>query len=175
MGDSGKIQSPVERVGALANPAPAGAAPPPSAPASPLDRLEQLDRLHADLELAKLRAAIAKANAEAREAAAGPGAGAPPLPGLGPVSPPLELPQLAPPGPPARTGKTKNEADAPQALAFTLVEAWGAGAERQAIIHSAAGDRLVRVGDPIPPGVVTAISGGAVSYRDAHGQTHSID
>jgi hypothetical protein len=133
-----------------------------------------LDQLHADLELAKLRAELAKANAEAREAAVGPALGAPggpPMPQLGPGGPILSLPPIAPPG--ASTGKDK--AKVSEAPAFTLVEAWGAGTERQAIIHSDAGDRLVRVGDQIPLGVVTAISGGSVTYRDALGRTHSID
>ncbi len=162
--------------GALAAPAPGVLAPPPSAPASPVDRLEQLDQLHADLELAKLRAEIAKANAEAREAAAGPalgGPGGPPMPQLGPGSPILSLAPIAPPG--LSAGKAKGKAEASEAPAFTLVEAWGAGTERQAIVHSDAGDRLVRVGDQIPLGVVTAISGGSVTYRDALGRTHNID
>jgi hypothetical protein len=165
---------------ALAAPALAAAAAPPSAPASPADRLEQLDQLHADLELAKLRAAIAKANAEARDAVSGPAlsaAGAPPLPQLGPNSPVMNLPPIVPSGADAGKGKAKakGKADTSDAPSFTLVEAWGAGAERQAIIHSESGDRLIRVGDQIPLGVVTAIGGGAVTYRDAHGQTHTID
>jgi hypothetical protein len=165
---------------APAAPAPAVVPPPSSAPASPLDRLQQLDQLHADLELAKLRAAIAKANAEARDAAAGPvlgAAGAPPLPQIAPNGAMLNLPQLSPPGPSTERGKDKGKAraDGAEAPLFTLVEAWGAGADRQAILHSEAGDRLVHVGDQIPPGVVTAISGGAVTYRDPHGQTHAIN
>ena len=165
---------------ALAAPAPVVAATPPSAPASPLDRLEQLDQLHADLEVAKLRASIAKANAEARDAGLGPvvsAAAGPPLPQLGPSSPLFNLPQIAPPGPAAAKGnsKDKDKADSPAPAPFTLVEAWGAGSERQAIIRSDAGDRLVRVGDQIPLGVITAISGGAVTYRDPHGQPHAID
>ena len=148
---------------------------PASAPADPLDRLEQLDQLHADLELAKLRAQIAKANAEARDAANGPAVGAaggPPMPQFGPGGPMLNLPQLALPGSAAGKGKDKGKGDAPS---FTLVEAWGAVADRQAIIHSDAGDRLVRVGDQIPLGLITAITGGAVTYRDAKGQSHTID
>jgi hypothetical protein len=158
---------------AKAAPAPAVPAPSPSAPASPLDRLEQLDQLHADLELAKLRAAVAKANAEARDAAVGSSLGAlggPPVPQLGPGAQILNLPPIAPPG--LSGGKPKGKAEATDA--FTLVEAWGAGAERHAIIRSDFGDRLVRVGDQLPLGVVTAISGGAVTYRDAHGRTHTI-
>jgi hypothetical protein len=146
-----------------------------SAPANPLDRLEQLDQLHADLELAKLRAEIAKADADARNAAAGPAVGAaggPPMPQFGPGSAILNLPQLAPPGSAAGKGKDKGKADAPS---FTLVEAWGGGADRQAVIRSDAGDRLVRVGDEIPLGLITAIAGGAVTYRDAKGQSHTID
>jgi hypothetical protein len=163
---------------ALAAPAPAAPAPPPSAPTSPLDRLEQLDQLHADLELAKLRAAIAKANQEARDAAAGPAlgvAGGPPMPQLGPGGQMLSFPPIAPPGLSGGKAKDKGKTESSEAPPFTLVEAWGAGAERQAILHSEAGDRLVRVGDQIPPGVITAISGGAVTYRDTRGQTHTID
>jgi hypothetical protein len=154
--------------------APAIPAPASSAPASPVDRLEQLDQLHADLELAKLRAEVAKANAEAREAALGPALsapGGPPMPQLGPGGPILSIPPIPPSGPSA--GKAKDKAS--EAPAFALVEAWGAGEARQAIIHSGAGDRLVRVGDQIPPGVVTAIGGGSVTYRDALGRTHDID
>jgi hypothetical protein len=161
---------------ALAAPAPAVMAAAPSAPSSPLDRLEQLDQLHADLELAKLRAAIAKANAEARDAVAGPGVGAaggPPMPQLAPNGPGFSFPPMAPPGP--STGKGKAKAELPESPLFTLVEAWGAGAERRAIIHSDAGDRLVRVGDQIALGIITAIGGGAVTYRDAQHRTHTID
>lgn len=158
--------------------APAATAPtPPSAPTSPLDRLEQLDQLHADLELAKLRAAIRKANAEGLEPAGGPAvgvAGVPPLPQLGAGSP-LYLPPIAAPSQAAERRKARGKAEATDNPAFSLVEAWGSGGERQAILHSEAGDRLVRVGDQIPMGVVTAISGGAVTYRDARGQTHVID
>jgi hypothetical protein len=157
-----------------------GAVQPISAPASPTERMEQLDQLHADLELAKLRAAIAKANAEARDASSGPALsapGAPPLPQLGSNSPLMTLPPIVPPGADAGKGKgrVKDKAHGAEAPAFTLVEAWGAGAERQAIIRSDTGDRLVRIGDLIPVGVVTAISGGAVTYRDARGRTHTID
>ena len=161
--------------GALA--APAAAVPtPPSAPTSPLDRLEQLDQLHADLELAKLRAAIRKANAEGLEPAGGSVvAGVPPLPQLGAGSPLLNLPPIDAPSQAAEKRKAKGKAEAADVPAFSLVEAWGSGGERQAILHSEAGDRLVRVGDQIPIGVVTAISGGAVTYRDARGQTHVID
>jgi hypothetical protein len=156
------------------------AASPSSAPASPADRLDQLDQLHADLELAKLRAAIAKANAEAREAAAGPvvgAAGGPPLPSLGSNSAMINFPPIPPVGPAAGEGlsKDRTKSGVAQGPLFTLVEAWGSGAERQAILHSDAGDRLVRVGDRIPLGVVTAISGGVVTYRDAHGRDHAID
>jgi hypothetical protein len=168
---------------AVAAAAPPVTAPPPSAPASPEARLQQLDQLHADLELAKLRAAVAKANAEARDAQAAPAlgaAGAPPLPQMGPASPYMNLPPNLPPivsqSPDAGKGKAKgkDKADAPEVQPFTLVEAWGSGAERQAIIHSEAGDRLVHVGDQLPIGVVTAINGGAVTYRDDHGRTRSI-
>ena len=151
-----------------------------SAPTSPVERLEQLDQLHADLELAKLRRDIAKTNAEARDAASGPtlgAAGGPPLPQIGPNSPLLNLPPIVPSGADAGKGKAKgkDKAEASDAPTFTLVEAWGAGAERQAIIHSETGDRLIRVGDQLPVGVITAISGGEVTYRDAHGRTHAID
>ena len=71
--------------------------------------------------------------------------------------------------------KGKDKAEASYVPSFTLVEAWGAGAERQAIIHSETGDRLIRVGDQQPVGVITAISGGEVTYRYAHGRTHAID
>ena len=155
--------------------APTLLADPTSAPTAPLDRLDQLDRLHADLELAKLKAEIAKADADARNAAAGPtggAAGAPPMPGFAPNSPMYNLPQLSGPGSTATKGKDKAKAEAPS---FTLVEAWGAGTDRQAIIHSDAGDRLVRVGDQMPLGIVTAINGGAVTYRDAQGQSRSIN
>ena len=87
----------------------------------------------------------------------------------------LSFPPIAPPGRAGGKAKDKGKPESPEAPAFTLVEAWGAGSERQAIIRSGAGDRLVRVGDPIPPGVITAIGGGAVTYRDPHGQTHTID
>jgi len=157
----------------------ASAAPaPPSAPTSPLERLEQLDQLHADLELARLRAAIRKANAEGLEPAGGPAvgvAGGPPLPQLGSGNPLLNLSPISAPNQAAEKRKAKGKAEVADVPTFSLVEAWGSGAERQAILHSDAGDRLVRVGDQIPPGVVTAISGGAVTYRDARGQTHVID
>lgn len=155
--------------------APLAAVPdaPESAPAAPLDRLEQLDRLHADLELAKLKAEIAKADADARNASASPAlgaAGGPPMPQFPTGSAMYNLPQL--PGSAAGKAKDKPKADAPS---FTLVEAWGTGTDRQAVIHSDAGDRLVRVGDQIPLGLITAITGGAVTYRDAQGQSRSID
>jgi hypothetical protein len=163
---------------AIAAPAPAPAPGPPPAPSSPEERLRQLDQLHADLELAKMRAAIRKANNEGLEtpgSALGPG-GAPPMPQLGPNSAMMNLPPIVPPGLDAGKGKGKKEkAAAPETPSFTLVEAWGAGAERQAILHSESGDRIVRVGDQIPAGVITAISGGAVTYRDEHGRAHTID
>ena len=163
---------------AAAAPAPAVVAAPSSAPASPQDRLEQLDQLHADLEVAKLRAAIAKANAEARDAGSTPligAVGAPPMPQLGPGNPLLNLPQIPASGAAAGKAKDKGKADSSEPPAVTLVEAWGGDAERQAILHTNAGDRLVRVGDQIALGVITGISGGAVTYRDARGRTHTID
>lgn len=160
--------------------APPVAAPvPPSAPSSPEERLRQLDQLHADFELAKLRAAIRKANSEGLETlggALGPG-GAPPLPQFGPRSPLMNLPPINPAAPDAGKDKSKRKekAEAAEAPAFTLVEAWGSGAERQAILHSDSGDRIVRVGDHIPLGVITDIRGGAVAYRDVRGHTGAID
>jgi hypothetical protein len=166
---------------ALAAPAAVVAPPPPPAPSTPEERLRQLDQLHADLELAKLRASIRKANNEGLEtpaAALGPGGG-PPMPQLGPNSSMMNLPPIVPPGLDAGTvrakGKGKEKSAASDTPSFTLVEAWGAGAERQAILHSESGDRIVRVGDQFPAGVITAISGGAVTYRDDHGRTHTID
>jgi len=99
----------------------ASAAPaPPSAPTSPLERLEQLDQLHADLELARLRAAIRKANAEGLEPAGGPAvgvAGGPPLPQLGSGNPLLNLSPISAPNQAAEKRKATRRANQAKAKA----------------------------------------------------------
>lgn len=159
---------------ALAAPAEAPAVQ--DAPSDPQERLRLLDKLHADLEVAKLQAAIAKARADAKSAETTPGlaglaAGGPPLPQIG-ANQMMNLPPL--PGS-AGGGKGKAKTDSAEGPSVTLVEVWGSGSDRQAVLRSDAGDRLVRVGDETSFGRITAIGAGSVSYRDPKGRLHTLD
>lgn len=143
-------------------------------PFSASARLAKLDELHAQVEEAKLRAALAKANSDA-QAPGGAGSTmlAPPLPtspsSTNLLTPPLPTSDV---GPARDAGATRQ----PSAPRYALIEAWGAGTSRQAIIGSSSGSsRLVHVGDRITGGTITDINSNSVTYKDSRGKRHVID
>ena len=147
------------------------------------DRLAALDTLQAELELARLRRDLAKVQAEERDAKTGLGALAaggtagtanlatPPLPAQNLLA---GLPALPPFDPGGRAGGAAPAVTAP-AQPLVLLEAWGAGAERQARIRTETGERIVRPGDTVAGLRIVDISGGQVTVRDRKGRVRPIN
>lgn len=152
------------------------------APASSAERLYRLDQLRADLEEAKLRAQIAKANQDAKGQTASPnmampgGAVTPPLPGMGTgnsaslgLIPPL----------PSQTdvaGRAKGLQDLVQsASAFEVLETFGVGKARQAIVNMGGTKRIVHVGDRFMGGTVVSIGAATVNVRQNRGYYKSYE
>jgi len=145
------------------------------APVSSAERLFRLDQLRADLEEAKLRAQIAKANADAKPTSAGSTMSFP----AGMSTPPLPVPGgntssfgLIPPLPSSDSAARSKVAldSTPMAPAVEVVEAYGVGKARQAIINVGGTKRIIRVGDHLMGGVVVSIAPGAVSVRNSRGR-----
>ncbi|WP_206245874.1 hypothetical protein [Novosphingobium terrae] len=140
------------------------------APASTAERLYRLDQLRADLEEAKLRAQIAKANQEAKGQGS-TAAAMPPIPGLGMgASPALGLlPPLPTTSAPARPkGGLDTLPDA--APTVEVMETYGVGKDRQAIVNIGGAKRIVHVGDLVMGGTVVAIGTASISVRGSRGR-----
>lgn len=143
------------------------------------DRLSKMDQLRAELEQVNIEADIAKKKAEIRTAAGGStalasGSAIPPIPGL---AMPAQNLGLLPPLPVADT-PVRPPATAPsipRPTAYQVIEAWGSGPSRQAVLRAAVGgDRIVHVGDHVGNEVVAAIVDGVVKLRDRRGAIRII-
>lgn len=176
-------------------PAVSGSPATPTTPEQPVPytgmaRIALMDQLQAELEVKQVRAKIAKAEAEAREAgnplsgglAASVPGGAnalPPLPpfptgGINSLMPPASSLDL-PPVPPSRSSKPSARAGGTSTpTSLHMLEAWGAGADRQARVSINAGDKIVRVGDPLAGGKVVNITASSVVI-DVRGKRKVIE
>ena len=154
------------------------------------DPLAEMDTLRADIERAKLKAELAKYQAQERDAtnpASAPtsmSGGAvpsttatslPPMPifpvGGGQMAPSLDMPPL----PPSRSGmaQVRPRSSGPAGLQF--LEAWGAGNDIQARVETSTGERIVKVGDAVAGGRVASITGSALTVRDAKGHSRTFN
>lgn len=162
--------------------APAPSPVPAPAPRSPAERLFVLDQLQGELEVAKLRRDLAKVQAEERDAKQGIAA---PAPATGPtaslLTPPLPsqgvFSAMPPVGPSVSEGRSPaaGTLEPRSAPSVSVVEAWGAGADRQARIRTSGGDRIVRPGDTIGSLRVVDITGGQVLVRNARGRVSALN
>lgn len=164
----------------------ASAPTPPPVPFAGPARLESLDNLRAQIEEAKLRRDLAKLKAEERDATNGAPAGAiagtsnmalPPLPAI-PVG---GIPSMMPSSldiPPLPNGRQAGGARAGERAAgpeIQFLEAWGSGGEIQGRVQTPSGERIVRVGDVIPGGRVTRITGNALTITDTRGKARTYN
>ena len=151
----------------------APALPANTVPASAMDRLARLDQLHAEIEEAKLRAELAKANNDARTgggSSAGAGLLTPPIPGMtGGAA------QNLPPIPGGNTSNARRSVTGSDRPTYSLVEVWGNQTDRHAVIRIGGRDRIVEVGERISVGTITAITNNSVLFRDAQGRTRVIN
>lgn len=152
-------------------------------PADSADPLAEMDTLRGQIEKAKLKAELAKLQAQERDAASpvsspssmagalpsSPAATLPPMPifpvGGGQMAPSLDMPPL----PPGRGGYPSARTQGSGAKGLQFLEAWGSGNDIQARIETSAGERIVKVGDAVNGGRVANITGNALTIRDAKG------
>lgn len=154
------------------------------------DPLAEMDTLRADIERAKLRAELAKYQAQERDATNPTSAptsmsgGAvssttpsslPPMPifpvGGGQMAPSLDMPPL----PPNRSGMAQVRPRSTGAGGLQFLEAWGAGNDIQARVETSTGERIVKVGDAVAGGRVSSITGSALVVRDAKGNSRTFN
>ena len=148
-------------------------------------RVAEMDMLQGTLEKELMLAKIAKAKAEARDAASGltsatpatgSGGALPPLPafpagGINSLMPPassLDMPPL-----PSRGGGSGGSSLGATS-GVQLLEAWGIGNDRQARVSTSSGEKIVRVGDSLNGGKVVSISSSAVVI-EARGKKKVIE
>jgi len=183
---------PIVVVGQRTNPAPTPT--PTPAPFAGPQRLAALDGLRAQIEQEKLEAELEEVRAKKRSAQSGLGMGAigagpstagaaamPPMPafpagGINSMMPPVSLDM--PPVPPSRRGGAIGGLPGPSAQSgggTEFLEAWGSGSDIQARVMTNAGERIVRVGDAVPGGRVTSISGSALTVTDARGKRRTFN
>lgn len=154
------------------------------------DPLAEMDTLRADIERAKLKAELAKYQAQERDAttpASAPtsmsggalpsttASSLPPMPifpvGGGQMAPSLDMPPL----PPNRGGMAQVRPRTSGAADLQFLEAWGAGNDIQARVETSTGERIVKVGDAVAGGRVASITGSALTVRDAKGHSRTFN